>query len=107
MTAYPAAVPAPRGEHSSCVCCADVRADLADAALDMFDAWMVGGVTWVEMTRQQPPHPSMRRLLDCCATVEHRHHRGSGDGETTALNADPWAAGAGGGQPPLPVRVDL
>lgn len=105
---YRVGVPAPRSEHtpcgcSSCACCAEVRADLLDAALDVADAWMAGGAYWAEMTRQQPPHQSMRRLLDSCATIDHRHHRGPAGG-----CAAPGAGHAPGGRGlfPEPVRVD-
>lgn len=107
-TAYPA-VPLPRSEGGSCACCADMRADMTDASADVFDAFLVGGSVWVEMTRQEPLHPSMQRLLDCRATVDHRHRRGSHDTTaTTALDTDLWAAGSGGniGSGPRTVGVD-
>lgn len=85
-----------------------MRADLVDAALDIADAWQASGPCWVEMTRQQPSHPSMQRLLDAGATLEHRHHRGHRHvGELAALNADRAAAGNGGlFPPPTSARVD-
>lgn len=85
-----------------------MRADLVDAAHDIADAWQAGGPCWVEMTRQQPPHPSMQRLLDAGATLEHRHHLGrSHAGELAALNTDRAAAERGGlFPPPTPARVD-
>lgn len=96
---YPmVAVPAPRGQHStcegaSCPCCVDARADLIQAVHDLHDAWLLGGDYWAEMTRQQPLHPSMRRLLDCSATVEHRHHRGSSAGEGATVAPDAGTEG--------------
>lgn len=112
-TPPPPALPAPRtpGEHEGSVaglCCADVHADLIDAALDIKDAWMVGGDMWRDMVRQQPLHPSMQRLLDSGATVEHRHHRGNGVGPLAAPDTDPLAVGAGesGGAPHQPARAD-
>lgn len=77
---FRAGIPAPRSPHSgcecsSCDCCAEVRADMVDAALDIADAHLAGGQYWQEMTREQPLHPSMQRLLDSCDTLDHRHHR--------------------------------
>lgn len=46
-----------------------------EAALDVADAWRASGTNWRDMTREQPLHPSMQRLLDACDTVDHRHHR--------------------------------
>ena len=104
---YRVGMPAPRSEHStcecgSCACCDQVRADLVDAALDLADAWAAGGQHWAEMTAQQPPHPSMQRLLDSCATIEHRHHGGSSGRCIAALEADQTAAGNSGGLFPPP-----
>lgn len=111
---YRVDVPAPRSEHtacacSSCACCAQTRGDLHEATLDVMDAWLAGGPFWAEMTRQQPPHPSMQRLLDSCATFEHRHHRGSSGGCAATPDADQAATEARGGglfPAPLPARVD-
>lgn len=110
---YRVDVPAPRSEHSSCACsscacCAEVRADLVDAARDVADAHALGDDYWVEMTRQQPLHPSMKRLLDSGATLEHRHHGGSSHaGELAAREAGPVAGGVEGlFPPPAPARVD-
>lgn len=108
---YRVDVPAPRSEHSTCVCsscpcCDEVRADLVDAARDVADAHMLGGEYWTEMTRQQPLHLSMKRLLDAAATLEHRHHGGRRHtGETAAPDSD-QAAQVGGLFPPPPDRVD-
>jgi hypothetical protein len=80
---------------------------MVDAALDVADAWLAGGVAWAEMTHQQPPHPSMRRLLDSCATVDHRHHRGGRTGKGVAQSTDHGAATVEGMfPPPASVRVD-
>lgn len=78
-SSYRVGVPAPRSAHStcacaSCPCCVEVRADLHEAAMDLADAWMAGTPFWQDITRQQPLHPSMKRLLDATATLEHRHH---------------------------------
>lgn len=86
-----AEVPAPRSEEQtvcvcrSCPCCAAVRAELIDAVLDLADGWMAGGEIWVEMTRQRPLHPSMKRLLDAAEALDRRHHTGEPPGSASVM----------------------
>lgn len=110
MTAYRVGVPAPRSEHSSCACsscacCAGVRADLVDAALDIADAYRSGGADWTAMTCQQPLHPSMQRLLDAGDTLDHRHHREEIRGSERAMLEADRAAARVGGLFPLPAQT--